>query len=281
MPLSIMPLGLPLPACGTALPPLLHDADFDDAGHRLFVLGDEARATHLLFGSGRLVSLPEPLAGCAARLHAPDEAFVIGWRGARSSGTVTAGFVGETGATRPFFYDGAPPLSVLCTGAFVVLGFGDDFVHSSDPVASEGLVVLDLEGTILWGWNSSVREVDFIDDCEAIVRLDGNLIGVCPGYSEPLTMLDVAAGRLRAVHHPLPQELRPVRAISARDDTWYFVSLGEDPNTVFAWCPEDRHARSGKPARIGCLSPDRRYRGLPNGRFLGVGRHDAVLVEPS
>jgi hypothetical protein len=272
MPATRTILQIPSATGGAQRRSSVFDADLDDHQNAIFAVGTDKTATHLLFGGGALVRLPAPLYGCRVRLLERDAALV--WGSVQPpGGEPNAWIVNADGSARRTFASVHYAADVLCTDNFIVATFYDEMIDSGGPIPAEGVAVFDREGTFLWGWNGTIREAASIGDCDAAVRLGGDLVGVFASYEFPLVVLDLISRRPVTVHQPTPDVLHGAHAISMRDGLWYFVTPYQAKEAILSWRPQ-----RGRPEIQGDMSTRYRCRGLPGGRFINVNEQGAEIM---
>jgi hypothetical protein len=262
-------LQIPSPTDEAQRPPVVFDADLDDHDNTVFAVGIDKATTHLLFSGGALVRLPKPLHSCRVRLFDRDGAFVWGWVRPRGE-EPNAWIIQRDGSTREppgaLQYATTSCADVLCTDDFIVTTFYEDVIDfRHGPICAEGVAILDRNGAFLWGWNSTILEAASVADCDAAVRLGGNLIAVFASAHFPIVVLDLTTRRPAAIYHPTPDVLHGAQAISMRDGTWYFVTPYQAKEAVLSWRPE-----CGKPEIHDNMPARHRFRGLRGGRFIDV-----------
>ena len=272
MPVSRTVVALPILADGAPRPPAMFDVDLDAQDNSLFAVGTGETATHVMFGRGALVRLPAPLYSCRVRLLDPRTALV--WGAVRpSNGEPNAWMVDSTGSIRQTFSPIQYCADALCTENYIVLTYFEDQIGRGDAVSAEGLAVFDRNGRFLWGWNGTIREAARIGDCDAVVGLGANLIGIFASDEFPLVVADLATHQPVATHHPTPRVLHGAHAISMRDGAWYFVGPYGNKEAILLW-----HPGRGEPEIAGHVPARRRFRGLQGGRFISVAQDDAEVL---
>lgn len=249
------------------------DADMNADGNVLLAVGVEQAASHLVFGNHAPVRPPVPLHACRARLLDPNTALVWGAK-RQPYDEPDAWTIDRAGSSRAAFSAVQYCADAFCTDNHIVLTYFDDHMGCGDEVADQGVAVFDRTGAFQWGWNDTINQAAPIDDCDAAVALGGDRIGVFLSYEFPLVVLDIQARRPVVVYHPTPDILRGSRAISMRDDTWYFVGPHAAKEAVFAWRPARR-----EPEIVAQIPARCRIRGLQDGRFINVAPNRVEVME--
>jgi hypothetical protein len=269
-----VPASLPMPVSRS-----VYGADIDEQGSTLFAVGGDG-ATHLVFGSGAVVPLPEPILSPAVRLLAPDVALVVRRR-VFLEGEKNAWIIRRHHEIERTFAIGDGIADVVRTENFLVATYSDEGVFGDTAPAWLGLGVFDRSGRLLWGWNDTIAPYSAspIGDCYAALWLGGDRIAVfsyacSDDVRFEFALLDVP-GRSVVVHQA-PEALHGSAALSVKSDEWLFRAPSRARQSVFGWRP------GGEPVEVARLPEPSRdrwpCRGLKGGRFLDVVKSHAEVI---
>ncbi|HEY8768471.1 MAG TPA: hypothetical protein VIP09_14615 [Dehalococcoidia bacterium] len=157
-----------------------------------------------------------------------------------------------------FFVGG--PHDVLVGDGYIVTTYSDQAIFGNSPAGRDGICAFDLNGEMLWGYDTDFADVSIYDCYAACIDDDSHLLAFPYAHPNfPLLRIDVLAKTSTIT--PTPKILHGAKAITTVGETILFCGSYRSKGATYAW------TGTGDPVLVGSAS-EYVYRGLRNGRFI-------------
>lgn len=151
----------------------------------------------------------------------------------------------------------------------IIVTYFDQGVFGMRGPNNNGLVIFDITGKILFGYNEKHGD-QIIIDCYCICKHGLNRILFLPYREFPLIELNLDNGQETV--YEIPEEIKGSNAITSTTKSIIFHSPYDDKMGFFKWMGGDKRAE-----RIGEYNA--RLRGLKNGRFLSKEEKGFTILD--
>lgn len=151
----------------------------------------------------------------------------------------------------------------------IVVTYFDEGVYGREGPNSEGLVIFDWNGNIVFQYNTKHGE-QIISDCYCICKHGTNRVLLLPYTDFPLIELNLYTEEEN--RYEVPEILKGSTGLSSMEDEIFFHSPYHDKRGIYQWRIGDKTTE-----KIGEYSEG--LRGLKNGRFLSKGQKGFTILD--
>lgn len=190
----------------------------------------------------------------------------------RSASTVNNAFIyNDLGKVICSFYIGDAVEDILIHNNKIVVSYFDEGVFGSDGPNNEGLCVFNLEGQMIFGYNSNYQD-EMIVDCYAICHYKNQSILFYPYTEFQLYELNLESLQFKKI--TTPETLAGSSCISSTKHTIIFYSPYAHKAQFFEWYRNDNSITP-------LMMDDRRFKALRNGYFYTFDQTGYEIIHPT